>query len=111
MNHPDSDSWLEACTDELAALRETKTYVPVKKGEVDPHNVVGCQWVFALKKKVDGSIERYKVRVIAKGFSQIYMIDYEETFALVVKWSSIRILLALAARSDLEVHCHGMLYG
>ena len=57
MNCPDSDSWLEACTDELAALRETKTYVPVKKGEVDPHNVVGCRWVFTLKKKVDGSIE------------------------------------------------------
>ena len=58
MNCPDSDSWLEACMDELATLRETKTYVPVKKGEVNPHNVVGCRWVFALKKKVDGSIER-----------------------------------------------------
>jgi len=57
MNHPDLDSWLEACVDELATLRETKTYVPVKKGEVDPHNVVGCWWVFTLKKKVDGSIE------------------------------------------------------
>ena len=45
------------CADELAALRETKTYVPVKKGGVDPHNVVGCWWVFTLKKKVDGSIE------------------------------------------------------
>ncbi len=104
MNRPDSDLWLEACTDELAALRETKTYVPVKKGEVNPHNVVGCQWVFVLKKKVDGSIKQYKVCIVAKGFSQIYMINYEETFAPVVKWSSIHILLALAARSDLEVH-------
>jgi len=97
MNCPDSDSWLEACMDELATLRETKTYVPVKKGEVNPHNVVGCRWVFALKKKVDGSIERYKACIVAKGFSQIYTINYEETFAPVVKWSSICILLALAA--------------
>src|SRR5258708_33079894 len=73
----DSDSWLEVCTDELAALRETKTYVPVKRSEVDPHNVVGCWWVFVLKKKVDGSIEHYKACIVTKGFSQIYMIMLE----------------------------------
>src|SRR5260221_9756852 len=104
MNHPDLDSWLEACTDELATLRETKTYVPVKRSEVDPHNVVRCWWVFTLKKKVDGSIKCYKVHIVTKGFSQIYMIDYEETFAPIVKWSSICILLTLATQSNLEVH-------
>jgi len=50
MNRPDSGSWLEACAEELGALRETNTYVPVRVSEADPHNVVGCRWVFAIKK-------------------------------------------------------------
>src|SRR5260370_42095189 len=45
-----------------------------------------------------------KQRIMAKGFSQAYLIDYDETFAPIVKWVSICILLALAARLDLEVH-------
>ena len=95
-NCPDSDAWLEACTEELGALREMNTYIPVRESEVDPHNVVGCRWVFAIKKDANGDIERYKACIVAKGFNQIYAIDYDETFAPVVKWSSIRILLALA---------------
>ena len=104
MNRPDSDLWLEACLEELAALRETKTYIPVRINDVDPHNIVGCRWVFTLKRGPDGEVERYKARIVAKGFNQVYSIDYDETFAPVVKWVSIRILLALAARLDLEVH-------
>jgi hypothetical protein len=104
MDRPDADSWLGACTDELNALKETGTYLPMRRDEVDPHNVVGSKWVFALKRGADGEIERYKARIVAKGFNQIYAVDYEETFAPVVKWSSIRILLALGARLDLEIH-------
>ncbi len=89
MSHPDSDSWLEACMEELAALKETRTYIPECVDEVSPHNIVGCHWVFALKKGPDGEIEHYKACIIAKGFNQIYSIDYEETFAPVVKWVSI----------------------
>jgi hypothetical protein len=104
MNRSDSDAWLEACLNELTALKETKTYVPVHKKDIDASNIVGCRWVFALKRGPNGEVERYKARIVAKGFSQVYEIDYSETFAPVVKWSSIRILLALAARLDLEVH-------
>ena len=57
MNCSDTDSWLEACMEELIALKETGTYVPVCVSEVDPHNVVGCHWVFMLKKGLDGEIE------------------------------------------------------
>ncbi len=96
MSHPDLDAWLEACMEELGALRETKTYTPVCEDEVDPHNVIGCCWVFTLKKGSDGEVECYKVHIVTKGFSQIYTINYEETFAPVVKWVSIHILLALA---------------
>ena len=89
MNHSDSDAWLEACTEELGVLRETNTYVPVHESKADPHNVVGCWWVFTIKKDANGIIECYKARIIAKGFNQIYAINYDEMFAPVIKWPSI----------------------
>ncbi len=104
MNRSDSNVWLEVCTEELGALREMNTYVPVHESKADPHNVVGCWWVFAIKKDANGDIECYKACIIVKGFNQIYTINYDEMFTPVVKWSSICILLTLAAQSDLEVH-------
>src|SRR5258708_88914 len=104
MDRHDADSWLEACQDEQLSLRETHTYTSVNINEVGSQNVIGCHWVFAIKTSADGSIECYKARIIVKGFSQIYQVDYDETFAPVVKWDSIRILLTLATRFDLEIH-------
>ena len=57
--------------------------------------VVGCRWVFALKYQPDGSVDRYKVRLVAKGCTQTYSIDYFETFSSVVKMNSIRILFSI----------------
>ena len=97
MSCSDSNAWLEACQDELLSLQDTQTYIPVSVDEVQADNIVGCHWVFTLKRGPDGSIQWYKARIMAKGFSQSYLINYNETFAPVVKWVSIRILLALAA--------------
>jgi hypothetical protein len=66
--------------------------VPPKSGI----NVIDCKWVFKVKKHVDGSIERYKARLVTKGFKQRYGLDYEDTFSHVVKPTTIRILLSLA---------------
>ena len=60
-------------------------------------SVVGCKWIYKIKTHSDGSIKQYKACLIAKGFTQEYGINYEETFAPVAWISSIRALLAVAA--------------
>lgn len=65
-------------------------------------NVVKCKWVYKLKRGINGS-ERYKTRLVAKGFSQISGKDYDQTFAPVIRLSSLRILFVLAAEHGLEI--------
>jgi len=64
---------------------------------------VKCRWVFRVKRGAEGEVIRYKARLVAKGFTQRYGIDYLETFALVVKLTSLRIILALAAARNYEI--------
>lgn len=63
--------------------------------------IVECKWVFTIKYKFDGSIERYKATLIAQGLTQTYRIDHEETFAPIAKLGSIKILLSVAANLSL----------
>ena len=65
---------------------------------------MGCKWVFTIKCKPNGSIERYKASLVAKGFTQTYGIDYQETFALVARINSIRILLSLTVHFNWPLH-------
>ena len=66
--------------------------------------VVGARWIYKEKHAVDESVEKYKVRFVAKGFSQKEGIDYEETFALVARYSSIQTIISLAAETGWRVH-------
>lgn len=64
--------------------------------------VVSCRWVFKSKVKPDGTIERYKARLVARGFSQTKGVDYFETFSPVVRYESLRAVLAIAAKHDMK---------
>ena len=65
---------------------------------------VGNKQVFTMKYKFDESVDRYKTRLVAQGFTQIQNLDYKETFALVAKLNSIQILLSLVVNLDMRLH-------
>ncbi|KAJ0501528.1 putative RNA-directed DNA polymerase [Helianthus annuus] len=93
--------WVEAMQDEMNSLYENNTFELVKlpKGKRALKN----KWVYKVKTEEHTSRPRYKARLVVKGFSQRKGIDFDEIFSPVVKMSSIRVILGLAASLDLEV--------
>jgi histone deacetylase 1/2 len=92
------DRWVAAMDSEHQALMRNRTWhlVPRPRGK----NIIGCKWVYKIKRKSDGGIDRYKARLVAKGYKQRYGIDYEDTFSPVVKAATIRLILSLAVSRD-----------
>ena len=97
-----SNQWNLAMKDEYDSLliNETWELVPRPSNQ----NVIGCRWVYKVKRGADGSIDRYKARLVARGYSQTEGVDYEEVFAPVVRATTIRSLLSFANSQNLEVH-------
>ena len=97
--------WVDAINRELSGLisRGTWTYIPISdlpRGA----NIMRCHFVFTVKRKSDGSIEKFKARLVADGNSQKHGIDFDRIFSTVVKASTLRLLLILAAAYDLDLH-------
>ena len=66
--------------------------------------MVSSKWIYKIKHAVDGIIEKYKAIFVARGFSQKEGIDYEETFSLVSRYTSIRTIMALASMMKWDIH-------
>ena len=81
--------------EELTALQTNHTWdIVTCPSSIKP---IGCKWVYSVKLKSDGSLDRYKARLVALGNRQEYGIDYEETFAPVAKMTTVRTVLAIVA--------------
>jgi hypothetical protein len=99
LSHP---GWRKAMEEEMHALDLNHTWDLVHKPAGIP--IVGCRWVFTVKQNLDGTVNRLKPRLVAKGFTQTYGLDYTETFSPVAKLNSIRIIISLAANLDWPLH-------
>ena len=83
-------------------LEEYESIVKNNAWEIVPRpvdkSVVGSIWIYKVKKDADGSVDKYKAKFVALGFSHVKGIDFDENFALVARYSSIRSILALLAQ-------------
>ena len=102
MKDRDAVFWKEALNDEMDSILGNNTWELV---DLPPGSKpIKCKFIFRRKRRVDGSIERYKARLVAKGFTQKQGIDYFDTYAPVTRVTSIRMVLAIAAIRNLEIH-------
>lgn len=101
MTDKNATKWISAMEEEYRSLMVNDTWSLSQLP--DGKKAVKCKWVFAIKKDQNGKPIKYKARLVAKGYSQTQGIDYQETFAPVVRYTSIRFLLALAAHRNLEI--------
>ena len=97
----DKKLWRRAMEEEIEALESNKTWVLVDRPQ--NQNIVKSKLIFKLKRGIDGSC-CYKVRLVAKGFTQRPGQDYDQTFAPVINLASLRLLFSLAAQFDWEIH-------
>jgi Reverse transcriptase (RNA-dependent DNA polymerase) len=97
----DWPEWQQAMDREIAMLQQAGTWTDVEWPA--DKNVVGSKWVFRLKFKADGTVDKYKARLVVHGFTQQYGMDYYDTYSPVAKLASFRTILALAAWYDWDV--------
>lgn len=102
MRRADWHLWLEAIIAEIGMLVDYETWIAEDKPE--GANVVGSNIILKRKRDGNGKIKKYKARLVAQGFSQVHGIDYHDTYSPVVRLDTIRLLIALAAHYNLDIH-------
>lgn len=103
MSSSQRELWWKVMVKELGNLRTAGTYKLLDRSTVQGRKPVGSKWVYKTKRNTNGSVAEHKARRIAQGFTQLPW-NYEETYSPVVKGTSERTILALAAVWDLELH-------
>ncbi|XP_075111389.1 uncharacterized protein LOC142181772 [Nicotiana tabacum] len=102
ISSPFVDKWREAMEDEMRSMEHNRVWefveLPIS------FRPIGCKWVFKTKRDSKGNIYRYKARLVAKGYTQKEGIDYKETFSHVSSKDEFRVVMALVAYFDLELH-------
>lgn len=104
MNGQYAEEWTNAIIEEYNSLIENGTWIEVPTSEIPVgQKALDGKWIFKLKRGPNGEITRFKARWVVKGFQQQYGIDYDETYASVVKPMAFRALFAIAAYHDLDI--------
>jgi hypothetical protein len=97
----DAMEWETAMQEEYKSLMDNATWewtpLPPKR------SAIGCKWVFRTKRDAMGHIVRYKARLVAKGYSQVAGVDFNEAFAPVAKFTTIRTMVAIGAAMDFKM--------
>lgn len=90
--------------EEIDSLNQNNTRSLISNDEIEPsHRPLGGKWVYKVKRDVDGKIARFKARWVVKGYLQQYGVDFDQTYAAVVKPMAFRVLFAIAAYFDLDI--------
>lgn len=101
MKSPEADKWKEACAKEIKNIMDMGVWEIVDRPKNAP--VVGGRWHFKLKLNPNGTVNKYKARYVAKGFTQTEGVDYNDTFAPTGRLASFRILVAIAAAKGWDI--------
>jgi len=101
MTSSDAAQWMTAMHEEMEALHKNKTWelVTLPQGR----KPIGNKWVYKIKRNNDDQVERYRARLVVKGYAQKEGIDFNEIFSPVVRLTTVRIVLAMCATFDLHL--------
>src|SRR6266446_4140937 len=100
-SHSDWPLWKAAMDKKISTLEQASTWSTIPRPT--NKNIISSKWVFRIKRKADGTIDKYKARLVARGFTQIYGINYFDTYSPVAKMASFRTILAMAACLDWDI--------
>ena len=101
-SYPEASYWKEAANSEIESILQNHTWELVDlPPALEP---LGCKWIFKRKMKSDGSIDKYKARLVVKGYRQKEGLDYFDTYSPVTRITSIHMLIAITSLNNLEIH-------